>query len=78
MKALLGQSLSLSEERVDALTADTPLFGSLPELDSMAVATVLTAMEERFNILIDDDEVSGDLFETVRSLVDFIRDKAPS
>ena len=57
------------------LARDTGLFGNLPELDSMAVATVLTALEDRFNILIDDDEVSGELFETIGSLADFVAGK---
>lgn len=74
---VLGASLGLSAEVTVSLDADTLLFGNLPELDSMAVATVLTALEDRFHILIDDDEVSGELFETVGSLAAFIRAKRP-
>lgn len=74
---VLGASLGLSAEVTASLDADTLLFGNLPELDSMAVATVLTALEDRFHILIDDDEVSGELFETVGSLAAFIRAKRP-
>ncbi len=72
---VLGQSLALAPEVTAGLTADTLLFGNLPELDSMAVATVLTALEDRFHILIDDDEVSGELFETVGSLAAFVQGK---
>lgn len=72
---VLGVSLGLAPEVTASLEADTLLFGNLPELDSMAVATVLTALEDRFHILIDDDEVSGDLFETVGSLAAFVRGK---
>jgi acyl carrier protein len=72
---VLGQSLLLAPDVTAELSADTLLFGNLPELDSMAVATVLTALEDRFGILIDDDEVSGELFETVGSLAAFIRGK---
>jgi acyl carrier protein len=60
------------------LTRQTALFGNLPELDSMAVATVLTALEDRFHILIDDDEVSGAMFETVGALADFVASKEPT
>ena len=56
-------------------TRDTLLFGNLPELDAMAVATVLTALEDRFGILIDDDEVTGDLFESLGTLADFVSAK---
>lgn len=75
LAAVLAQALSLSREVGAGLTRETLLFGSLPELDSMAVATVLTALEDRFHILIDDDEVSGELFESIGSLADFIARK---
>ena len=75
LAAVLGDALSLSPEVTEGLTRDTGLFGNLPELDSMAVATVLTALEDRFHILIDDDEVSGELFESVGTLADFVAAK---
>jgi len=75
IRALLRDTLALSQERVDAFDADTPLFGALPELDSMAVAGVLTEMEDRFDILIDDEDIDGDTFETFGSLVAFARGK---
>ncbi|PHR86861.1 MAG: acyl carrier protein [Leeuwenhoekiella sp.] len=75
MRALLRDVLGLSQERVDSFTADTPLFGALPELDSMAVAGLLTEMEDRFGILIEDEDIDGDTFETFGSLVAFARAK---
>jgi acyl carrier protein len=54
------------------LTPDTPLFGALPELDSFGVVALVTALEERFHITIDDDEFGADLFETVGSLTEFV------
>ncbi len=53
----------------------TALLGSLPELDSMAVATVITSLEEHFGFVIDDDEIDGSAFTTVKSLVDFVQGK---
>lgn len=73
--ALLADVLALRPEIAAGLDRATGLFGNLPELDSMAVATVLTALEDRFGILIDDDEVSGELFLTVGSLADFVAAK---
>lgn len=70
--AMLAEVLELGEASTAALDRDTGLFGNLPELDSMAVATLLTALEDHFDILIEDDEVSAELFETVGSLADFI------
>ncbi|MDH2132577.1 acyl carrier protein [Sphingobium yanoikuyae] len=75
VRALLRDVLSLSQERADAFEADTPLFGALPELDSMAVAGLLTEMEDRFDILIEDEDIDGDTFETFCTLVAFLRAK---
>ncbi|GEM70665.1 hypothetical protein SAQ01S_04310 [Sphingomonas aquatilis NBRC 16722] len=68
--------LGLSPERVADFRATTPLFGALPELDSMAVAGVLTEIEDRLSILIEDDEVDGDMLETFGALVEFAAGKA--
>ncbi len=73
--ALLGEALVLAPGVTASLVRETPLFGNLPELDSMAVATVLTALEDRFGILIDDGEISGEIFVTVGALADFVAGK---
>lgn len=57
------------------LTGSTALLGSIAELDSMAVVSILTALEERFGIVVDDDEVDGRTFASVSSLVDFVQSK---
>lgn len=75
MRALLRDVLGLTQSQVDAFNADTPLFGALPELDSMAVAGLLTEMEDRFDILIEDDDIDGDTFETFGTLVAFAQAK---
>jgi acyl carrier protein len=54
---------------------DMRLMNGLPELDSMAVANILAALEERFGFVIDDDEIDGSTFETIGSLVAFVRGK---
>ena len=74
LKRILGEVLSLGD-RADRYTAATPLLGSLPELDSMAVVSVITTIEERFGIVIGDDEISAHTFETFGSLVDFVQHK---
>ena len=75
LRTLLRDVLSLSQDQVDGFTADTLLFGALPELDSMAVAGLLTEMEDRFGMLIDDDDIDGDTFETFGTLAAFIGTK---
>ncbi len=71
VRAVLKDVLGLSEERVAAFNDTTPLFGALPELDSMAVAGVLTEIEDRLGIVIDDDEVDGEMLETFGALTTF-------
>lgn len=71
VRSILSDILGLSAEQVAAMDDDTELFGALPELDSMAVAGLLTEMEDRLDIMIDDDDVDGDLFATFGSLVAF-------
>ena len=72
--AILRSVLNLGP-RAAQFSLDTPLLGAVPELDSMAVVSLLTAMEERFGIVIDDDEVDGQIFATVGSLVAFVDGK---
>lgn len=68
---LLESALGIAG-RFDDAGDGMPLLGAIPELDSMAVATVLTALEERFGFLIDDDEIDGSAFATIGSLVAFV------
>ena len=75
LRAILADVLGLKPGQAEAFTADTGLFGDLPELDSMAVAGLLTEMEDRLDIVIDEDEIDGDLFETYGSLLAFARAK---
>jgi acyl carrier protein len=76
VRGVLRDVLGLSEERTRAFREDTPLFGALPELDSLAVAGVLTEIEDRLGILIEDDEVDGEMLETFGALTRFAADKA--
>jgi acyl carrier protein len=71
---ILRSTLNLAPDRVP-LSADTALLGSIAELDSMAVVSILTAIEERFGFAIDDDEVEGRTFESVGTLSRFVQDK---
>ena len=74
VKTILGDVLSLGPA-AQALTRESALLGSIPELDSMAVVQLLTALEEHYGITIEDDDISAHTFATVGSLADFISDK---
>ena len=54
----------------------TSLIGALPELDSMGVVSLLTALEERLGIVIEDDEIDGSIFQTFGTLLEFVQRKA--
>lgn len=75
VRALLSDVLGLSEAQVAALDDDSELFGAIPELDSMAVAGLLTELEDRLDIIVDDDEVDGELFATFGNLVRYAESK---
>jgi acyl carrier protein len=75
LRGVLADVLGLSASRVTEFTADTGLFGHLPELDSMAVAGLLTEIEDRLEISIEDDEVEFDMLETYGALLDFVTAK---
>ena len=75
LRAILSDVLALDAERVESFDGDTGLFGHLPELDSMAVATLLTEMEDRLHIIIDDDDVDGEMLETYGGLLAFAEAK---
>lgn len=68
---LLDDVLSLGG-RAQTFTRDTALLGALPELDSMAVVSLITGLEEQLGLVVDDDDIDGDTFATVGSLADFV------
>ena len=71
---ILDEVLSLNG-RARAFTRDTPLLGAIPELDSMAVVSLITSMEDQFGLVVDDDDIDGSTFATVGSLADFVSSK---
>ena len=77
VKELLGDVLQMGD-RVAGFNAETALLGSLPELDSQAALSVILALEEHFGFVVDDDEFSGEIFETLGSLTQFVEGKSAS
>ncbi|MCB2066271.1 MAG: acyl carrier protein [Erythrobacter sp.] len=75
LRQVLCDVLGLSAERAAELDAESGLFGHLPELDSMAVAGLLTELEDRLDIIIEDDEVDGEMLETFGGLLAYLTDK---
>ncbi|MEO1167578.1 MAG: phosphopantetheine-binding protein [Pseudomonadota bacterium] len=76
LRAALVDVLGLHEAQVADFDADTELFGAIPELDSMAVAGLLTEIEDRLDIWIEDDEFETEMLETFGNLLAFAKEKA--
>ena len=74
VKQVLDEALSLNG-RAASFTRETHLLGAVPELDSMAVVSVITLLEDRFGIVVDDDDIDGDTFRTVGALAEFVSAK---
>lgn len=71
---ILDEVLSL-KGRSAQFSADTVLLGAIPELDSMAVLALISTLEERFGMVIDDDEIDGKTFATVGSVTAYVKQK---
>lgn len=74
IRSILGEVLALGD-RAGQINSDTPLLGNIPELDSMAVAAVITALEDRYGFTIEDDDIDAETFETLGSLHGFVLEK---
>jgi acyl carrier protein len=74
VKATIVETLGI-EDRANSLSASTPLFGSMPELDSLAVVGLATSLEKQFGFEIDGSEFTGEIFETIGSLAEFVQRK---
>jgi acyl carrier protein len=72
--AVLAQTLGIAD-RLGSLDASTPLFGSLPELDSLGVVELTVALEKRFGVTFEEEDVSAEVFRTVGSLADLVDSK---
>jgi acyl carrier protein len=71
VKLILGDSLGVATARLDA---ESSLLGSVPELDSMAVISVIAALEDHFGIAVEDGDVKAQRFATVGSLTAFVQE----
>ena len=71
---ILDEAMALNGRTAKFADA-TPLLGSVPELDSMAVVTIIGMLEDRLGITVADDEIDGKTFATLGSLVSFVSHK---
>jgi len=74
IRQIVGHVLQLGE-RTATLQPETTLLGNIPEFDSMAVVSVITALEEQFGIMVEDDDIDAETFETLANLTAFVQSK---
>ncbi len=77
VRDMFDDTLNLQGRSAD-WTQDTPLLGAIPEFDSIAVVTLISAIEQTFHFHIDDDDISASIFATLGSLTEFIADRMPA
>lgn len=68
---IIDSELNLKGKALN-FTEDTKLRGSLPQLDSMAIVSVITTLEEQLGFEFPEDQLDGAIFESVGSLVDCV------
>jgi acyl carrier protein len=74
VRAAVVETLGI-EDRAESIDATTPLFGALPELDSLAVLELIVELERRFGITVSDEDVTADAFATIATLTDFVAER---
>jgi acyl carrier protein len=74
---VLVQTLGI-EDRRDSFEGSTELLGAIPELDSLAILELVTALEDHFDIVVDDADFNGEVFETLGTLSTFVDGKRAS
>jgi acyl carrier protein len=74
VRQIVGDVLQLGE-RAAGMQPETVLLGNIPEFDSMAVVSVITALEDQFGITVEDDDIGAETFETLANLTAFVQSK---
>ena len=52
-----------------------PLFGNIPDLDSMVIVSLVTAIEEHFAVVFVDEDMTMDTFASLTKLAKVVHDK---
>jgi acyl carrier protein len=76
IREILVAELELDLRRYGAHTTDVALLGRGIGLDSIDALTLVTALENRFGIEVNDDDLTVDLFKTVGTLAGYVARKA--
>ena len=75
IRAIIMTQLQRGESYAEEIGIDTPILGKGVGLDSLEALALTMEIEAEFGILIDDDELSPDLFESIRTLAELVKNK---
>lgn len=73
--SILVRDVLVLGESADIFDESTRLMGAIPEFDSMAVVSIITALEEEYGVEVDDDDISAEVFETIGTLATYLESK---
>lgn len=73
-KQIIRECLQL-DSTASELEEFTQLAGHMPEFNSLTITTIITSIEDELDCVIDDDELTIDIFESVGTLAEFISTK---
>lgn len=68
-KKVLATNLQLE---LDELTEDTEILGNYPQFNSLTIVGVIGSIEDELDCVIDDEDITTDIFATVGDLAEFI------
>lgn len=74
IKRIIVQVLELQIDP-EEIGDEEVLFGGGLGLDSIATLEIVVRLEEAFDVIVDDEELHTEMFESVRALSDYVRSK---
>lgn len=75
IKKILVNKLQVASASLNDCSLQTPLLGRGLGLDSIAAMSLASGIEEEFDIQIDDDDLTEELFANLASLIYYVECK---
>jgi len=75
IKNLIIQRLKLVDMTSEMIEADAPLFGEGLGLDSIDALELVLGLEKEFGVIIPDAEVGKKVFQSVRTMAQYVLDQ---
>jgi acyl carrier protein len=72
LKRLIVETLRLEDVAPESIRDDEPLFVEGLGLDSIDALELVVAIEKKYGVLIEDEEVGVEAFASIDALADFV------